>query len=221
VSARQENWALQRLVSQIDFHSEDYYNLYDRPDDQQPAERLGDQVWTNLSSLTADLAKIRGEIYRLGHGVERLRMPALEAIGLDKVADQLKGLELRLRPLGELLAARQDGDRIKRLLKDLLAVLDALDRVFDLVENQPGAVSEGVMRGLHSVRQLMLDIMGRQGLKPMEVGSQFDPHRHLAMGTEPSPGQQDGEISRILLAGYMVNDEIIRTAQVVVVKNQQ
>jgi hypothetical protein len=221
VSGAEGNSALFLLAAQIDFHTEDYYNLYDRPADSRPAERLSDEVWTSLSSLTADLAKIRGEMYRLGHGVERLRMPAIEAVGLDKVAEQLRGLELRLRPLGELLAAQQDGDRIRRLLKDLLAVLDALDRVFELVENQPGAVSEGVMRGLHSVRQLMLDILARQGLKPMEPGSQFDPHRQMAMGTEPVPGRQDGEISRVLLTGYLVNDEVFRTAQVVVVKNQK
>jgi molecular chaperone GrpE (heat shock protein) len=54
----------------------------------------------------------------------------------------------------------------------------------------------------------------------METGEAFDPHRHMAMGTEPNPGKPNGAVSRVLLTGYMWNGQVFRTAQVVVVKNE-
>jgi molecular chaperone GrpE len=156
--------------------------------------------------------------------VETLRMPAIEAVGLDKVAEQLRSLEVRLRPLGELLSRGEEDGKVKRLLEGLLDVIDALDRVFELMERPQAeasapSISQGVMTGLRAVYQLLLTALKRAGLEPMETGDVFDPHRHLAMGTEPNPGLPNGAISRVLLNGYMWNGQVFRTAQVVVVRN--
>jgi len=129
-------------------------------------------------------------------GVEELRMPAIEAIGLDRVVEQLRGIELKLKPVGDALSKRPEEDgALKRLLKDALTVADALDRVFELVEAQPGAVPEGVDRGLRSVYRLLLDTLKRHGLAEVQL-EQFDPNVHMAMGTEPKPGLPNGAISR-------------------------
>jgi hypothetical protein len=210
---------LSRLIAEIDFDSERYYNLYSEPDEAEIPVDLAGETWTNLSTLTADQAKLRGELARLRMAMEQLRLPAVEAVGLDKVADQLRGLETRLRPLSEILSQPEDEGRFKRVLKDLLVVLDTLDRVFELMAQQPGQVSEGVQRGLSSVYQLMLDTLARHGLKVMEIGTQFDPHRHMAMGTEPNTALPDGAVSRVMLKGFELNGKVLRTAQVVVVKN--
>ncbi len=39
------------------------------------------------------------------------------------------------------------------------------------------------------------------------------------MGTESNPELSNGDISRVLLNGYLLNEDIFRAAQVVVVKN--
>lgn len=210
---------LQRLIAEIDFDSERYYNLYSEPNETAVPADLAGEAWTNLSSLTADQAKLRGELARLRMAMEQLRLPAVEAVGLDKVADQLRGLEMRLRPLSEILAQPEDEGRFKRVLKDLLTIVDTLERVLELGQTQPGQVSEGMLRGLNSVHQLLLDTLGRHGLQLMELGTRFDPHLHLAMGTEPNPALPDGAISRVMQKGYTLNGQVFRTAQVVVVKN--
>lgn len=216
-----EQLELERLISQIDFTTERYYNLYFEPPGQAELADPASEAWASLSSLTADLNKFRGEIARLRMGVEQLRLPAIEAVGLDKITDQLRGLEGSLKGLSKLADA-QDGDEgpLKRLLKDMLNVLDAFDRVDELVDKQPGAVPEGVRKGLASVNQLLDDTLVKYGLKPLELGDEFNPHEQLAMGTEPCEGKPDGAISRVLLRGYTYRGQLLRTAQVVVVKNK-
>jgi hypothetical protein len=212
---------LKRLQAEIDFTSDPYYNIYFESSPPANAPDLASEAWTGLSTLTADLTKVRGELYRLSRNVEQLRLPAIEAVGLDKVADQLRGLETRLRPLGELLNRSEDDGKLKRLLQGLLDVVDALDRVFELMERQSESVSQGMLTGLKSVYQLLLAALGRGGVEAMQIGSEFDPHRHLAMGTEPNPDLPNGAVSRVLLNGYLWNGQVFRTAQVVVVRNDQ
>lgn len=217
------NEALARLVRQIDFASEHYYNLYFEAAGEAPPVDVSAEAWTNLSALTADIGKLRNELSRLRRGVEELRMPAIEAIGLDRVADELRNVEARLKPLSDLPAQAEEDSRVKRLLKDLLQVFDTLDRVFELAQSQPGAISEGVRTGLESLYHLARETLARHGLTQLEVrpGDAFNPHEQLAMGTEPRADLSDGKVSRVLLQGYRIGDQILRTAQVVVVKSEQ
>jgi molecular chaperone GrpE len=209
---------LERIVAQIDFDSERYYNLYFDSLPGETSADLGREAWASLQSFMADLSKVRGELYRLSRGVEQIQMPAIEAVGLDKVTESLRALEVRLRPLGEAMGKLQD-DGGKRLVKDLLDVLDPLDRVFELMERQPGSVSEGVARGLRSVYDLLLSVLAKAGLSAMPISEEFNPHWHLAMGTDEAPGKRDGTVSRVLLKGYLYQNQVFRTAQVAVVKN--
>ena len=212
---------LARLVAQIDFNSERYYNLYFESAADLPPQDVTREAWTSLSSLTTDLTKIRGELSRLRLGVEQLRLPAIEAVGLDRVADQLRNLETRLLPLSKATARDEEENQVKRILKDLLGVADALDRVHELAQQQPETVSEGVRRGLDSVQQLLSESFRRHGLEPVAAGDKFDPQVHMAMGTEPNPKLSDGAVSRVLLKGYLFHGQVFRTAQVVVVKNER
>ena len=220
MSTKQARAELERLIGLIDFATERFYNLYLPPEGDPSLAMPAEEAWASVSSLTSDLAKFRGELARMRRGVEELRMPAIEAIGLDRVVEQLRGLELKLKPVGEALSKRPEEEgTIKRLLKDVLTVADALDRVFELVEAQPGAIPEGVEKGLRSVYRLMIDTLKRYGLEPVQL-EQFDPHVHMAMGTEPNPSLSDGAISRVLLKGYLLGGQILRTAQVVIAKNK-
>jgi molecular chaperone GrpE (heat shock protein) len=213
---------LASFIEQIDFDSEHYYNLYFESADDVPSDDVSAEVWTNLSTVTADMSKLRGEFARLRRGVEQLRMPAIEAIGLDRVVEQLQNLERRFQPVAAALS-KPDPDEglVRRLLKDLLAVVDTVERVFDLQLSQPSAVSEGMRVGLESLQRLLMDTLKRYGLQRMELepGSRFDPELQMAMSTEPSSELADGTVSQILVSGYTLGEQVFRTAQVVVVRN--
>ena len=217
----QRSSELSRLIAEIDFSSEQYYNLFPVEEAGLPAADLSTEVWTNVSSVMADVAKLRGELSRLRMGVEQLRMPAIEAVGLDKTVEQLRSLEIKLRPLDQLLSRPQEDSQLRKLLKDMLIAVDSLDRVFDLMEHQPDSIPQGMLTGLKSVYQLIMDSLARHGLQQMKIDTLFDPHLHLAMGTEPNAERKDGEISRILVKGFMLGETVFRTAQVVVVKNNE
>jgi molecular chaperone GrpE len=215
--------ALTRLIDGLDFSREEFYDLYSATPAARPSiPELDNEVWANVSALTADLTRVRGELARLRNGVETLRMPAVEAIGLDKLAETMRSIEARLKPLtpqpGQQRPAEDDA-KVMRVLKELLVVADTLERVLELMESQPGSVSDSVATGLRSVYQLLIDNFGRAGVKQAPLTGPFDPHIHLAVGTEPNEALPSGHISRVLQRGYYYNQQVLRTGQVVVVKN--
>ena len=215
--------ALKQLIRQIDFTSERFFNLYFDSSPELPPANVTGEVWTNLSSLTADLGKLRGEFARLRRGVEDLRLPAIEAVGLDRVLEQLRSLDTRLRPLTAKPATGEDESRLKRLLKDFLPVVDTIDRIFELMDKQPDTVSSSLRVGLESLNQLISETLGRHGLRVIELklADQFDPHTQMAMSTEESTTLPDGTVSQVLTKGYLLGDQVLRSAQVVVVRNNK
>jgi molecular chaperone GrpE len=217
---------LRRLQAAIDFESERYYNLYLDASAPELDPDLDERVWADVSSLTADLNRFRGELARLRRGIEDLRMPAVETVGLDRLAGQLESANTRLAQLSQQLKPQREPDAkgpVRSLIKDLLPVLDAVDRVFELSARQPGALSDSVRTGLESVYKLLLDTLSRSGLEPIELkaGDPFNPEEQLAMSTEPHPQLPEGSISQVLTKGYRFEGKLLRTAQVVIVKQEQ
>jgi molecular chaperone GrpE len=105
----------------------------------------------------------------------------------------------------------------ERLLKDLLPVIDNLDRGLDAAKGS--ADLESFRTGVAQTRKLFEDTMGRHGVKSFSsVGKAFDPRLHEAMQqvetTELPPNQVVNEILR----GYMLNERLVRPALVMVSK---
>jgi molecular chaperone GrpE len=224
VKKQQQADALSRLIDGLDFSREEFFELYSTGDAPPPTiPELDNEVWTSVSALNADLTRVRGELARLRSGVDNLRLPTVEAIGLDKLAESMRSIEARLRPVVQQQQAGQpkaeDDARLARTLKELLVVCDTLERVLELMDSQPGSVSDSVATGLRSVYQLLIDNLGRAGVKQAPIIGPFDPNIHLAVGTEPNPDVPSGHLSRVLQRGYYYNQQVLRTAQVVVAKN--
>jgi molecular chaperone GrpE len=222
VNARENAEALERLIRGLDFESEQYFDVYANPAEATNAPAAVDsEVWSNVSGLNADLNRLRGEVVKLRSGVESLRLPAVELVGLDRLAENLRSLEARLKPLAPAQQQKtpEEDSRLQRVLKELLTVADTLERVLELMDSQPGSVSTSVATGLRSVYDLLIGNLGRAGVKQAPVSGVFDPHVHLAVGTEENPDVPDGHISRVLQRGYLYNEFVLRTGQVVVTKN--
>jgi molecular chaperone GrpE len=222
VSARENAEALERLISGLDFASEEYFNVYADPAAAgSTAPEVDSEIWSNVSGLNADLNRLRGEVVKLRSGVETLRLPSVELVGLDRLAESLRSLEARIKPLAtpaQQQKPAEDDSRLQRVLKELLIVADTLERVLELMESQPGSVSTGVATGLRSVYDLLIGNLGRAGVKQTPTSGVFDPHVNLAVGTEENPDVPEGHISRVLQRGYLYNDIVLRTGQVVVAK---
>src|SRR5690606_1070230 len=127
--------ALERLIEGIDFSREEFFDLYSvAPEVSARLPELDNEIWASVSTLSADLARTRAELSRLRSGVETLRMPAVEAIGLDRLAETMRSIEAKLKPLLPPSGGPQTDEaaqKISRTIKELLVVADTLERVLE------------------------------------------------------------------------------------------
>ena len=99
----------------------------------------------------------------------------------------------------------------ERLVRDLLPVLDNLERALDI----EGDVREGVK----ATRDQMLAVLAGAGLEPvLSDGESFDPAVHEAVMGQPSEEHEEDTVIQTLERGYLLNGRSIRPAKVIVAK---
>jgi len=141
-------------------------------------------------------------------------------------ADELKAAQdryLRLAAEFENYKKRAQKDQAdytkyanERLLKDMLTVLDNLQRALQHTQ-QPGGTN-GLVQGVELTCKQYLETLSRYGLKEIpSVGLPFDPAVHQAVATVDA---QEGQAPNTIVAehgkGYYLYDRILRPAMVTV-----
>jgi len=97
------------------------------------------------------------------------------------------------------------------LIKNLLTVLDDMERALDHASDDP------LSEGMKMVYKKALDILSGYGLKQMEtIGKPFDPERHEAMTTEPVESYDGPVVLKELQKGYEFQGRVLRPARVVI-----
>jgi molecular chaperone GrpE len=100
----------------------------------------------------------------------------------------------------------------ERLVKELLPVLDDLERALAAAEEHEEAKLEEGVRLVHRALRSALD---REGLVEIETNGRFDPHVHEALLTQPS-SEEEGSVLEVIQKGYRLGDRVVRPARVVV-----
>ena len=101
----------------------------------------------------------------------------------------------------------------ERLVKDLLPILDDLERALAAVgEHEEATVEEGV----RLVHRSLASLLERNGVKEIETTGQFDPHVHEALLVQPVEGVESGVIVQVVQRGYRLGDAVLRPARVIV-----
>ena len=100
----------------------------------------------------------------------------------------------------------------ERIVKELLPVLDDLERALEAAEHHEEAKLE---EGVKLVRRQLEQLLEREGLAPVETDGKFDPHVHEALLTQPSESEE-GSVVEVLQKGYRLGDRVLRPARVVV-----
>lgn len=132
-----------------------------------------------------------------------------------------------LRTLAELenyrKRVRRDQEEERRyanagLLRDLLPVLDNIQRTVDAAEK--ANADPGIVEGFRMVLQQLEGVLARnQAVKIAALGEPFDPHVHEAISQLPAPGgEPSGTVINVTSEGYKLHDRVLRPAQVVVAK---
>jgi molecular chaperone GrpE len=105
----------------------------------------------------------------------------------------------------------------EKLLKDLLPVMDNLDRAMDAATKSPDFAS--FQKGVAMTRKSFEDTLARHGVKPFSAkGQTFDPRLHEAMSQVETAEVPAGQVAFEVLRGYYLNDRLARPAMVVVAR---
>jgi molecular chaperone GrpE len=100
----------------------------------------------------------------------------------------------------------------ERLVKELVPVLDDLERALEAVsQHQEAQLEEGV----RLVHRSLGDLLAREGLKEVETSGKFDPHTQEALLSQPSD-EEEGQVLQVLQKGYTLGDRVVRPARVVI-----
>jgi molecular chaperone GrpE len=100
----------------------------------------------------------------------------------------------------------------ERLVKELLPVLDDLERALEAAEEHEEAKLE---EGVKLVHRSLEDVLRKEGVHEVETNGRFDPHVHEALLSQPADAEE-GSIVEVLQKGYRLGDRVLRPARVVV-----
>jgi len=146
--------------------------------------------------------------------VEQVELEALRAENeelidtLQRVKADFDNFRKRAARDQEALVARAG----ERIVKELLPVLDDLERALEAAEEHEEAKLE---EGVKLVHRQLEQLLEREGLAPVATDGKFDPHVHEALLTQPS-ASEEGSVIEVLQKGYRLGDRVLRPARVVV-----
>jgi molecular chaperone GrpE len=114
-------------------------------------------------------------------------------------------------------AAQSEQRGVARLARELLPALDNLDRAIKAAEAHPESSDPELIGGIELVQQELLAAFSRAGItRDTALGEAFNPHQHEAVAQQPAEGQAAGTVIEVYEHGYLLGDEVLRAAKVVV-----
>ncbi|GEM_PF-1639427 len=157
----------------------------------------------------------------------------LQESQLNQHQEALQNLQTALTQQKELLTQQAEQaveDAELKMAKKLLPVMDSLDAAFNTGSRQivkfrsqmPPEVQQAVIAWLDGIRMArlrLLDVLAAYDITPVpSVGELFNPHRHIAVGTDNSGRVPNNTIVSEDRRGYTTPKKIIREAEVVVAR---
>jgi molecular chaperone GrpE len=178
-----------------------------------------------------DIASLTGELEAARKEVENLRAQLEFSQGESrKLMERLReDHERSLRAAADLenykKRAQKEKEEVQKfgsekLLKDLLPVMDNLDRAMDAAVKSPDFAS--FHKGVAMTRKSFEDTLTRHGVKPFSAkGQPFDPRLHEAVQQVETAEVPAGHVAFEVLRGYHLNERLARPAMVVVARAPQ
>ncbi|HEY7693186.1 MAG TPA: nucleotide exchange factor GrpE [Gaiellaceae bacterium] len=151
----------------------------------------------------------------------------------DEYLDSLRRLKAEFdnfRKRTESERAAQSARASESLVKELLPVLDDLERALVAAEERRACIAAGqspaasapeeleakLEDGVRLVHRALAAVLARVGLAEIETDGAFDPHVHEALLAQPVDGAEPGSVVQVLQKGYRLGDRVLRPARVVV-----
>jgi len=158
-------------------------------------------------------------------GVESADAEDGDSASLETQVEELK--EALIRSQADLQNVRRRAERdvenahkyaVEKFVKDLLAVLDSMDRALELAGTTEG-FDAAMLEGTQMTHKLLLDTAAKHGVEPINpVGEVFDPQEHQAMSMVESADHEPNTVMAVMQKGYKLEGRVIRAAMVMVTK---
>jgi len=164
------------------------------PGGAQPARAQADEAAASdeqLAAMEQELARHREAMLRMQADMENLRKR------LTREADKSRRFAL------------------ERIMKDLLQVLDSMERGLEITDD--GATVESLREGQQLTLKMLAKVLQDHDLEVIDPARQpFDPEWHEAMTVAPSADLEENTVLEVLQKGYRLHDRLVRPAMVVV-----
>ncbi|WP_438503767.1 nucleotide exchange factor GrpE [Corallococcus exiguus] len=177
---------------------------------------------------TEDAAALRQEVESLRAQLEFSQTKARETLErLKEAHERAKDFQDRaIRSAADLENYRKRAQKekedvqkfgVEKLLKDLLPVVDNMDRALDAASKSPDF--DSFQKGVAMTRKSFEDSLGRHGVKGFSAkGQPFDPRLHEAIQQVESAEVPAGHVLFEVTRGFHLNDRLVRPAMVVVAR---
>jgi molecular chaperone GrpE len=152
----------------------------------------GEAVEQDIDALLAEAQQERDEYLELAR-----RTKADFENYRKRVAADLEAAQIR----GKVAVARE--------------VIDAVDNLERALE--AAGEGESLAAGVEMVLGGLRETLGRNGVEVVDPkGEKFDPTRHEALSTQPVEDADSGVVVEVLQKGYVLGEQLVRPARVVV-----
>lgn len=195
---------------QIDAGKQDSDNTTEARTERQ-ASQTEDQI--DLEQLTG---AHQSDAEASGH-------PRADTASLETQIEELQESVLRVQ--AEMMNVRKRAERdvehahrfaIEKFVKDLLPVLDSMDRALEIAKTTDG-FDPAMLEGTEMTHKLLLDAAAKHGVEVVDpMGQPFDPNEHQAMTLVPSAEHAPNRVMAVMQKGYKLEGRVIRAAMVVV-----
>ncbi|MBB5210942.1 nucleotide exchange factor GrpE [Microbulbifer hydrolyticus] len=119
--------------------------------------------------------------------------------------------------------AQQDVEKahkfgVEKLLKDLLPVVDNLERALSTIDSEDES-QKAVVEGIELTHKSFIDTLGKYSVEVIDpAGEPFDPELHQAMTQVPNGDVEPNTVLDVFQKGYRLHGRLMRPAMVVVSK---
>ena len=154
----------------------------------------------------------------VGTDTDEVSVPDLAAVEKerDEYLDSLQRLKAEFDNFRKRTAREYESMSARAnesVLKELLPILDDLERALEAAEqHQEGKLEDGV----RLVHRALEEVARKHGLEEIETDGAFDPHVHEALLAQPAEGTEPGSVVQVLQKGYRLGDHVLRPARVVI-----
>ena len=170
---------------------------------EAPMGASADAVEQDIEAVERDVEELVGRVAE----AEAKRDEYLS--DLQRLAADFDNYRKRALRDQEALVARAH----ERLVRELLPILDDLERALDAAEVHDEAT---VVEGVRLVQRALFASLEREGLAVIDADGAFDPHVHEALLAQPGEGAEPGSVLQVVQKGYRLGDKVLRPARVVV-----